>query len=1808
MASDQQYLYIGNINTIGKKSPGWALFQNGSSQPTDSLPALTGNPTYGQCQIRYIYAAVTDGNGGWYIGGDFFTVNGEKTGPLAHIRADKTVENFALKGLSFNETGSAEVFTLKKDGNFLYVGGRFIAKDNKGNYYNSIFKLNLNTGEVDPEFNPFPGKKDFNNNQIDQIETGNNKVFITGHFENQTKGFLVFDQTTGKQIHTPSTISSPTIVLLHDTLLISANSSFGYPLNTGRNGLALLDVNTDTSILPHPLFKDYQEDITSVIGDGEGGWYISTFQGIYHFTPDLEQDTVFKQKLLNKASQLLLNGDNLFVCSDQSVEVNGKTISKLFKLDARTGTIDTLFNPNPDLPVYGLTANGDTLFAGGPFYQIAGQKQQKLAALNIADGKLINWNPETEGIPFPFGNYWDGVKQLIIHDGKLYISGKFTLKNHTNIVSLARFDLQTGKVDTTFFIDDFKQTAPDITGMALYQNKLFVTSKNDLISTTKDVDNFAVIDSDKKTIRLINGSYKISFSGWYDQSPKIREYQGKIYCWHLAATDTVTRLSRTHFFSMDAQSEKLTSWNPNPDNTVNIFAASGDRMLIYGSFSTLKTLFVNNTNASSLFALNTNNFQYIPIYYPGKSFGSSYFVKQFVSNNKYIFASTDSYKYGDSTVYGLIRLSRKNLSFAPYHPGLKWINSYVSIYNIALGKQGLFVMGNFDKVGNAERKGLCLLDSETAELKAWNPPPFNLTGPNKRIFASENDSNVIVSTDYNTLLYPFWSRDGLAKIDLSTGKLSSWNPHSKSLRLNAPGNVQKIKIYGDTVVVSFQEPVVMNGKDTGSLFLLNRVTGQVIPGFHPPVCDYSYFSSFFTVTFARQGNDLFLAGDFKNVNGINHPNLVKIDFSTGKIDDKWGTPSFTSNTEINGVVVFRDTIYVYGNIYLANDTYVHPLISIDAKTGNIIKAYPLGNGNYQNITNMAVNKEGTIMFFNKYLPGIYVLEPENRDTIIKEVKLSTMASSFTAIRTYENRFILAAKNMSEKNLTTTKSGMIFYDPDNDTVLHAFTLPSANTGAEISSFSCSNDILAIGGYLCNVYGQQNTNLAFLTMPDLHLKPGITSWTPHKADNRNPFALMIYGTGFGENSSVSLFNNDTTLSPDSLFVKTNKITAWFDGTRFIPGEWNMKVAISDTLTKTFTGAIKIDEGSYTEMWAKLTGPNVVLIHKPETYYVSFGNKGNTAAFGTFLYIGVGKDQEVTFPNSEIQVPDIHYNNFDINMDTVTMYTNVDYFFGQPFDGKVYALFIPYIPAHFEYDLKIYIRSDVHGQKPVMRVAISQPLYESYDEISENLKSTEGFFSSFFHCAYDIASTVASLTPGISCIKSVFDNFIYEGYKRYVTNQTFDALSVTKSTGLVALDCSGAGTVGKAYTIATKIVQTGNGLLSISGSCDHFFKNLFQDNTQSQIEASVDPNAKFGPTGLSSSHFVTSKHPYQYLITFENDSAATAPAQRVIIIDTLDKNVFDLNTFRPLGFGFGDTNYLYRENDGDTVYIDLRPEKNALVRIFYQLDKGTGILKWTFQTLDPNTYAYVTNVNDGFLPPNRKSPEGDGNVFYSIEPLAGLPEGTTIHNQAHIIFDWNEEMATDTWNNTTDNIAPESAVNALPDKTVETSFKVSWKGSDEGSGIYAYTVFVSENDSAYYPWLVDTHDTSAVFSGQPGVTYKFYSIAVDSAGNKEPVPSIYDAKITVSGTGIETFGTGNQMQFRIYPNPAKEHFNVDYYLPESSSVRIDVLNACGHLVQLPVKTTALRGTSHVSLDISHLPAGYYFVRILTKYGVQVRKIIKQ
>ena len=85
-----------------------------------------------------------------------------------------------------------------------------------------------------------------------------------------------------------------------------------------------------------------------------------------------------------------------------------------------------------------------------------------------------------------------------------------------------------------------------------------------------------------------------------------------------------------------------------------------------------------------------------------------------------------------------------------------------------------------------------------------------------------------------------------------------------------------------------------------------------------------------------------------------------------------------------------------------------------------------------------------------------------------------------------------------------------------------------------------------------------------------------------------------------------------------------------------------------------------------------------------------------------------------------------------------------------------------------------------------------------------------------------------------------------------------------------------------------------------------------------------------------------------------------------------------------------------------------------------------------------------------------------------------------------------------NTIDNTAPGSTVQALP-TAAPYSFIVNWSGTDQGSGVNLYKIFVSDNGAVYTKFL-NTFNTSAVFTGQAGHTYKFYSVATDQVGNTE------------------------------------------------------------------------------------------------------------
>ena len=77
----------------------------------------------------------------------------------------------------------------------------------------------------------------------------------------------------------------------------------------------------------------------------------------------------------------------------------------------------------------------------------------------------------------------------------------------------------------------------------------------------------------------------------------------------------------------------------------------------------------------------------------------------------------------------------------------------------------------------------------------------------------------------------------------------------------------------------------------------------------------------------------------------------------------------------------------------------------------------------------------------------------------------------------------------------------------------------------------------------------------------------------------------------------------------------------------------------------------------------------------------------------------------------------------------------------------------------------------------------------------------------------------------------------------------------------------------------------------------------------------------------------------------------------------------------------------------------------------------------------------------------------------------------------------------------------------------FTVSWGGSSSVSTVVSFDVFVSDNGGPFTPFLTATTATSAPFTGVPGHTYGFFSIATDAAGNKEPMKTRADFAVKIA-----------------------------------------------------------------------------------------------
>jgi hypothetical protein len=169
----------------------------------------------------------------------------------------------------------------------------------------------------------------------------------------------------------------------------------------------------------------------------------------------------------------------------------------------------------------------------------------------------------------------------------------------------------------------------------------------------------------------------------------------------------------------------------------------------------------------------------------------------------------------------------------------------------------------------------------------------------------------------------------------------------------------------------------------------------------------------------------------------------------------------------------------------------------------------------------------------------------------------------------------------------------------------------------------------------------------------------------------------------------------------------------------------------------------------------------------------------------------------------------------------------------------------------------------------------------------------------------------------------------------------------------------------------------------------------------------NIILGPPGVGSEHWVSANDPLNYKIQFENDpESATAPVQVLTITQTLDSDL-DFETFRLGDFGFGGSTYGV---PGDSAAYSTRLDLTVyFVDFFAGINVATGIVTWTFTTIDPVTGEVPLDSLVGFLPVNNTPPEGKGFVSYSVLPRSTVVTGDIIDAEARIVFDDDDPIDT-------------------------------------------------------------------------------------------------------------------------------------------------------------------------------------------------------
>jgi hypothetical protein len=579
---DQTYVANGVVNAITIAPSGTAFIGGKFTQvgprtgPGVGIEAIAGADA-GLPQVsgggQTVHAVLSDGSGGWYIGGDFTHVGGVERHDIAHITAEGTVDP------SFDPNADGEVDALAASGSTVYAGGQFSSIGGQARRY--LAALSASTGSA-TSWNPNPNEFGF----VLALAASGSTVYAGGDFTTigtnaQERSHLAALNAAGEATGwNPDANARVRAIALSGAGLYAGGDFTTIGENHAtRSYLAALEtpIANATGWKPDP-----NEKVEALAVSGSNVYAAGTFSRIG--TNEAQRANLGAVNASTGAATswnpepagggfvdaLAVWGSTVYAGGEFS-SIGGQARNNLAALDVSTAKA-TSWNPDTNNPVLALAAAGSTVYAGGDFSSIGGVSRHDLAALD-ASGEVTGWNPGADG----------EIAALALSGSTVYVGGSFATIGVNNKERHNVAALETASGNATEWNPNANEQlfALAVSGSTVYAGGGFTT----IGANSKERKYVAALDTATGDATEWNPNadqpvYALAVSG-------STVYAGGAFSDGGVPGTTIGEADRNHIAALEASTGKATSWNPNADDLIYALVVNGPTVYAGGRFTTV---------------------------------------------------------------------------------------------------------------------------------------------------------------------------------------------------------------------------------------------------------------------------------------------------------------------------------------------------------------------------------------------------------------------------------------------------------------------------------------------------------------------------------------------------------------------------------------------------------------------------------------------------------------------------------------------------------------------------------------------------------------------------------------------------------------------------------------------------------------------------------------------------------------------------------------------------------------------------------------------------------------------------------------------------------------------------------------------------------------------------------------------------------------------------------------------------------------------------------------------------------------------